>query len=95
MADGRLFLALAATIIYVAMVGPSSAIVMIPRLDWWDIRALFKDPPHLYLDSSLDQLYPTKMGPPNMTLYEGCDTIEYTSTCPGAGFRALKDWARS
>ncbi|KAI4149592.1 MAG: hypothetical protein L6R39_002463 [Caloplaca ligustica] len=94
MTDGGLVLALAATIIYVTVVGPSSAIVVIPRLDWWDVRP-FKNPPLLYLNSSLDQLYPTKMGPPNMTLFEGCDTVGYTSGCPGAAFKGLRGWAAS
>ncbi|KAI4226727.1 MAG: hypothetical protein L6R40_008262 [Gallowayella cf. fulva] len=91
--DGGLVLTLAVAVIYVLVVGPSSAVVVIPRLDWWDVRAPFEDPQPLYLPYSLDQLYPTKLGPPNMTLYEGCDTAEYMNHCPGAAFEVLKDWA--
>lgn len=91
--DGPLIFALAATIIYFNVVGPSSAIVVIPRLDWWDVHTPFNSSLQLYLDSPLDQLYPTTMGPPNMTLYEGCDTIGYASGCPGAAFGDLKSWA--
>ena len=93
--DVWLVLTLAATIIFANVVGPSSAIVMIPRLDWWDVNAPFNVPLHLYLDGSLEQLYPTNLGPPNMTLYPGCDTAAYTSRCPGAAFDDLKNWAAS
>ncbi len=93
--DGWLILTLAATIIFANVVGPSSAIAMIPRLDWWVVHAPFNTPLHLYLDSSLDALYPTKLGPPNMTLYPGCDTAAYTSGCPGAAFDDLRNWAAS
>ena len=93
--DGTLILTLAATIIFVKVVGPSSAIVVIPRLDWWNVRTPFNSTLQLYLDSSSDQLYPTNLGPPNMTLYQGCDTVEYSSCCPGAAFDDLKNWAAS
>ena len=93
--DGWLILTLADTVIFANVVGPSSAIAMIPRLDWWDVQAPFNIPLHLYLDGSSDQLYPTNLGPPNMTLYPGCDTAAYTSRCPGAAFDDLKNWAAS
>ena len=93
--DVWLVLALAATVIFANVVGPSSAIAMIPRLDWWSVNAPFNVPLHLYLDGSLDQLYPTDLGPPNMTLYPGCDTAAYTNGCPGAAFDDLKNWAAS
>lgn len=93
--DRILILTLAATIIIINVAGPSSAIAMIPRLDWWDVRAPFNTSLQLYLDTSLDQLYPTNLGPPNMTLYQDCDTIEYTRGCPGAAFDELKNWAAS
>ncbi|KAL8688125.1 MAG: hypothetical protein Q9224_004967 [Gallowayella concinna] len=95
MSDAGLVLTLAATIIYVNVVGPSSAIVVIPRLDWWDVRDPFEKPPVLYLNSSLDQVYPARLDSPNMTLYKGCDTVEYKSSCPGAAFENLKAWAAS
>lgn len=93
--DGGLILTLVATIIIVHVVGPSSAIVVIPRLDWWVARAPFDNSLQLFLGSSSDQLYPTSLGPPNMTLYQGCDTVEYTSGCPGAAFDDLQIWAAS
>lgn len=67
--DRWLILTVAATIILVNVVGPSSAIVVIPRLDWWHVRAPFNCSQQLYLDSSLDQLYPTTLGPPDMKVY--------------------------
>lgn len=93
--DGALILTLAAAILLGNVVGPSSAIVLIPRLNWWYVRAPLTHALQLYLDSPLDQLYPTRLGPPNMTLYHGCDTVEYTSDCPGAAFADLKNWAVS
>ncbi|MCJ1426967.1 hypothetical protein MMC29_004870 [Sticta canariensis] len=93
--DTGLILTLAATIITVNVVGPSSAIVVIPRLDWWGVRAAFNNTLQLYLGGSFDQLYPTKFGPLNMTLFQGCDTAEYTSGCPGGAFDDLKNWAAS
>ncbi|MCJ1470149.1 hypothetical protein MMC07_008794 [Pseudocyphellaria aurata] len=95
--EGLLFLTVAATMIIVNLVGPSSAIAMIPKLDWWKVdgHGPFDMKLQLYLDGPLDQLYPTNLGPPNMTLYRGCDTVEYTSDCPGAAFGDLKTWAAS
>ena len=98
--DCLLVWTVAATIVFVTVVGPSSAIVVRPRLDWWNARPVFNrpiynDPPRLYINASLDQLYPITLGRPNMTLYPGCDTLEYTSGCPGAAFSDLKNWAAS
>lgn len=93
--DTGLILTLAATIIIVNVVGPSSAIVVIPRLDWWVVRAPFNETLQLYLGSSKEQLYPTSLGPPNMTFYPGCDTAEYGGNCPGAAFNDLNVWAAS
>ena len=93
--DGWLVLNLAVTIIFANVVGPSSALAMIPRLDWWSVNAPFTISLQLYLDSSFDALYPTNLGPPNMTLYPGCDNTAYSSVCPGAAFQELKTWAAS
>lgn len=93
--DLWLTLTVAATIILVNVVGPSSAIVVIPRLNWWHVSAPFNCSQQLYLNSSLDELYPTNLGPPDMKLYQGCDTVKYTSDCPGAAFEDLKNWAAS
>lgn len=93
--EGALILTLAAAMITVNVVGPSSAIAMIPKLDWWKVDGPFNIELQLYLDLSLDELYPTNLGPPNMTDYHGCDTVEYTSDCPGAAFGDLKTWAAS
>ena len=93
-ADWLLVLPICLLIVYANMVGPSSASAMIPNLDWWPVASPFDDQPlTMYFEGPRDMVYPTSLGPPNMTRYEGCDTVEYDFDCPCAGYENLVNWA--
>ncbi|KAL8718984.1 MAG: hypothetical protein Q9225_003942 [Loekoesia sp. 1 TL-2023] len=51
----------------------------------------------MYLVSKpwLYPLYPTQLGQPNMTLYQGSDAVEYKDYRPGAAFKMLGEQATS
>ena len=87
-----LTLILAISIVYTNMVGPSSAVALIPSLNWFSVAVPSKGQAVLYLGGSFDQIYPSVFGPPNETTYAGCNNEIYSFRCPGAGFTSIYDW---
>lgn len=80
------------SIVYTNMVGPSSAVALIPSLNWFPVAVPSKGQARLYLNGTFDQVYPSIFGPPNETTYAGCDNESYSFRCPGAGFTSIYDW---
>ena len=86
-----LTLILAISIVYANMVGPSSAVALIPSLNWFSVAVPSQGQALLYLNGKFDQIYPNKFGPPGTT-YAGCDDKFYSDDCPGAGFTSIYNW---
>ena len=88
-------IALVLSTIYCASLSPSSAITIIPRLDWWPARNPFGPrTPQIVLDGDPTAIFPGKLGV-NMTLMASCYTPEYSEKCPGAGYDTLKPFFAS
>ena len=87
-----LTLILSISIVYTNMVGPSSAVALIPSLNWFPVAVPSKGQARLYLNGTFDQVYPNIFGPPDETTYAGCNNGSYSFRCPGAGFTSIYDW---
>ena len=87
---------LALVIIYASMVGPSSAIALIPNLDWWPVSNPFNGLPlTTYLTVNSSQLYPQRINPIAESLANQCQTFTMDPLCPNGGFDDLLVWAMS
>ena len=85
---------IAITILYANMVGPSSAIAIIPNLDWYSAANPFNGQAlTLFFKYGLPDFYPLRISPPNATQMGSCATANYSSDCPGAGYDTLFAWA--
>ena len=81
-----------------AVAGPSSAIAMIPRLDWWDVPdRFFNTPTHkpnsYYIQADTSDLWPEHLTTNNLA--PGCldGTTGDDTLCPNHGFETVGDWA--
>ena len=86
-----LTLILATSIVYSNMVGPSSAVALIPSLNWFSVAVPSRGQAKLYLGGSFDEVYPRNMGPPDVG-FAGCNNRSYSYRCPGAGFTSIYNW---
>ena len=81
-----------------AVAGPSSAIAMIPRLDWWDVPDhFFNTPTHkpssYYIQANTSDLWPEHLTTNNLA--PGClNGMAVDETlCPNQGFMNVMNWA--
>lgn len=78
-------------VLLVAVVGPSSAIVMLPSPGWWHSRHPLKgSPPKVYTNISRTDLWPQSITA--HLLPEGCLTSSESYYCPSAGYRDISSW---
>ncbi|KAI0127062.1 hypothetical protein BJ170DRAFT_630925 [Xylariales sp. AK1849] len=82
-------------IVYANVVGPCSAVLIVPNLSWWDVPNPFNGQPLTsYTDAPREDLYPNDLAAPEPGAYDAtCFTSNMTSTCPGAGNPDLQDLA--
>jgi hypothetical protein len=86
--------------IIVTLAGPSSAILMVPELDWYPLPNAFSnvESPFYYWHSRAT-LWPRQLTKAEIGLYDelpNCDGIgEFTSWCPAGGFAELQGWVQS
>jgi len=78
------------------VVGPSSAILIIPTQDWWEIKTPFGQYMSVYTNISYDAMWPQTLSKNNVP--EGCISIDtqdlQTSLeCPSAGFETIHEWS--
>lgn len=91
-----LALGIALAIIYANMVGPASAIAVIPNLDWWLVRDPYSGrslPAYIGLPAS--QGYPTVVSA-EVAAEERvgtCNVTEPPIQCPGGGYDSIEKWA--
>ena len=78
-------------VLLVAVVGPSSAILMLPAPNWWDSRHPLKSsPPRVFTNISRADLWPQTITAD--LLPEGCLTSSESYYCPSAGYREISSW---
>ena len=78
------------------MVGPSSAIAILPTLDWWPVQDPFNGQPLTsYLFANLSDVYPQHVVRPSGDERAECFSMNYTehTLCPNRGYDTLIDWA--
>jgi hypothetical protein len=80
-----------------ALAGPSSAIAMIPELEWWPYPNAFSGTKGLtFINRAYTDLWPPVI---SASMVADCSTnsqkfaVEYSSSCPSSGFRDIYDWA--
>ncbi|KAI9827121.1 MAG: hypothetical protein M1819_007012 [Sarea resinae] len=82
----RLAIAIAVFTSLAACVGPSSAILLIPRLEYWPAGHV-----HLYMNITAQELWPSgideSLVPPGCSLSEGPG---FTSSCPSAQWQTIQ-----
>ncbi|KAI0129793.1 hypothetical protein BJ170DRAFT_288296 [Xylariales sp. AK1849] len=89
-------LGLGLAIIYANMVGPASAVAVIPNLDWWPIRDPFAGRDlKSYIRLSFDESYPTAVTYEDIEKdwRESCAVTDPDIQCPGGGYGSIQQWA--
>lgn len=85
---------LIAGLFLVAVVGPSSAILMVPALNWFEVKSPFKGGPiSVYTNISSSDLWPQSITAD--LLPDGCLNASDASLqhyCPSAGYGAISSW---
>lgn len=83
-------------IVYANVVGPCSAVLIVPNLSWWDVPDPFNGQ-HLttYVGATKAELYPQNLTSDMVKLYESqlCSKSNMTALCPGSGNGDLQDYA--
>ncbi|KAF4461323.1 short-chain dehydrogenase [Fusarium albosuccineum] len=84
----RLFaLCLGLAFVYANLVGPSSAIAIIPTLDWWPVPNPYGDEKlTTYITAPRDSIFPTELTKSTHN-YTNCTVSNFL--CPGGGFSEL------
>ncbi|KAL8651248.1 MAG: hypothetical protein Q9210_003366 [Variospora velana] len=97
-----LWLLIAVSSVLASIVGPSSAILMIPRLDWWQLNnPLNHTSISTFLPLGTSEIWPDVIGPNLLNSpwvspeSEGCaaDQAYKDHACPSAGFQDIATWA--
>ncbi|KAL8856696.1 MAG: hypothetical protein Q9178_006653 [Gyalolechia marmorata] len=96
-----LWLLIAVSSVLASIVGPSSAILMIPRLDWWQLNnPLNHTTLSTFLPLGTSEIWPDVIGPDLLNSpwataeSEGCatDHAYKDHACPSAGFQDIATW---
>ncbi|KAI1856216.1 hypothetical protein JX265_011728 [Neoarthrinium moseri] len=82
-------------IVYANVVGPSSAVLIVPSLSWWEVRDPYNGQHYpAYIDGDMRGLYPQNLDASLAREYDRrCSTSDMTSSCPGSGNPDLVDYA--
>ena len=87
-----LFILIMLATLLAAVAGPSSAIAVVPRLDWWDTRSSVTDRTTTYFTKS-SELWPEKL---TADVFRSVDCISSkgarTDYCPSAGWSTIAEW---
>lgn len=79
-----------------ALVAPSSAILLVPQLDWWKVSQPFGGTDGFsYLNASQSHMWPIHVN--SSIVPEECDgshLIDMPKHCPYAGMAAITDWGK-
>ena len=81
--------------ILTAIVGPSSAIVMIPRLDWWDVpnQTAFGDvPERIYVNRTAAELWPADITTDLYSKEPDCSNDRSNNNCALSALDAVNKW---
>lgn len=87
-----LFILLLLVSLLAAVAGPSSAVAIVPRLDWWESRSPVSDSRATYLPNS-STLWPSKL---TADVFQGLDCVSSNASqstyCPSAGWATIAAW---
>ena len=92
-----------ASTIMVGLAGPSSAIIMIPTLDWWNIPTAYTNgTDSVYMHSSVAHLWPTTITKDLIPPFEAAGEVKCYSTnaqlwgwCPATDWHLVYGWANN
>lgn len=85
---------IALSIVFANAVGPSSAILMIPTLNWWPAKNPYAWQMTLLMSARSEDVYPLSFGP-DIPEDEICLSLPFSSRCTAAGFDTIQSWADS
>ncbi|KAF5488024.1 hypothetical protein CGCF413_v013056 [Colletotrichum fructicola] len=82
--------------IYCNTVGPSSAIVIIPELNWWEVKSSIHDSVGAsYVKAGLDRVFPSDLTEVDPPFYCTSTTSRDRTWCPQSGYNELEMWAET
>ncbi|ORY57863.1 uncharacterized protein BCR38DRAFT_478152 [Pseudomassariella vexata] len=84
-------------IVYANVVGPCSAVLVVPSLKWWHVPDPF-DSRLLtsYVTGPATNVFPTELTSADATWYsDDCSTSNLTSVCPGGGTHDIRELAHA
>ena len=95
--DFLMGLAFAAVVVYCNMAGPSSAIAIIPNLDWWPISQPYNgEAMTSYITYPRDLVFPTSLGSGDVQCNDRSWSNDSMSRiCPGGGYKDIMGWSQS
>jgi hypothetical protein len=81
-----------------AVVGPSAAIVVLPRLDWWDVDSPFGTSGTIYTDIEYNDMWPQLISkdlvPADCQNSSSQDSL-LNHICPSAGYDTINVWVKA
>ncbi|KAK6079438.1 hypothetical protein SCUP234_05607 [Seiridium cupressi] len=89
-------LSLALAIIYANMIGPASAVALIPNLDWWPVADPFGGQMlKSYMGLNFTEDYPVYVSTADMKASDvgDCNVTNPGILCPGGGYSDIEQWA--
>lgn len=90
-------LVMGALVVYLNMVGPSSAIAVIPNLQWWPMPDPFDDASvAAFITAGYRRVYPQILGAEQMTCGLGQESLNGPHAfCPAGGYDDIRLWTSS
>ncbi|KAL8881545.1 MAG: hypothetical protein Q9198_001269 [Flavoplaca austrocitrina] len=89
----RLFLLVVAAAIIIILAGPSSAIAVIPRLEWWAFSSTYLDSTKIFIPIPRDKIWPLRLTEAHVDKLHcySTQTSNYHH-CPSAGIPIIRNW---
>ena len=84
----------AVIVLYMNLIDPSAAILVVPSLDWWPIKNPYGSQMMTpYVGNDSDIVYPLYLNTNRRPDYQSCTASNTSVLCPGGGYRELYAWA--
>ena len=85
-------------VLYTTIIGPSSAILIVPAIDWWPVNSPFNSEPYTVVFANVANLteFPwatTLLQEDPSWLFASCGLPNAFDLCPGTTWQQIKTWA--
>ncbi|KAK7977044.1 hypothetical protein PG988_004534 [Apiospora saccharicola] len=86
------------SVLLAKLVGPASAILVLPSLRWWYVANPFAGQPWISYNCTEDEMYPMDLSTKSIIdrwVDYGCSQSNSSFWCPGIGWEELNEWSGS